>query len=146
MRHLPVFVLILLGACSSGGDGPAPLAANEVSMRDLRWEHRLLVIRPEDVATTESTLAAAADELTDRDMLWFIFSGTDVRTNLEGQPGATLLDELEELLDEAKSEVVLVGKDGGVKRRAERLDLEAVCGLIDTMPMRRREVRERKSD
>jgi hypothetical protein len=46
-------------------------------------------------------------------------------------------------LEGAEPRVVLVGKDGGVKRRlaGERLDLRALFALIDTMPMRREEMR-----
>jgi hypothetical protein len=40
--------------------------------------------------------------------------------------------------------VLLVGKDGGVKLRREgRVKLDEVFSLIDTMPMRQREVREK---
>ena len=41
--------------------------------------------------------------------------------------------------------VVLVGKDGGVKlKRDEYVSLAAVFGLIDSMPMRQNEMRQRK--
>lgn len=44
-------------------------------------------------------------------------------------------------------EVVLIGKDGGVKARANDPDvLEEFLALIDTMPMRRAELRSRVSD
>ena len=36
--------------------------------------------------------------------------------------------------------VLLIGKDGQVKSRSTDLDLEATFGLIDLMPMRRREM------
>jgi hypothetical protein len=40
--------------------------------------------------------------------------------------------------------VILIGKDGGVKLvQEERVSLQAVFDLIDTMPMRRREMRQR---
>ena len=40
--------------------------------------------------------------------------------------------------------VILVGKDGGEKlRRYEPVDLQEIFALIDAMPMRRREMRER---
>jgi hypothetical protein len=40
--------------------------------------------------------------------------------------------------------VLLIGKDGGVKLRAEEpLPAAEFFALIDTMPMRRREMRER---
>lgn len=40
--------------------------------------------------------------------------------------------------------LILVGKDGGEKlRRHEPVDLSGIFALIDSMPMRRREMRER---
>jgi len=40
--------------------------------------------------------------------------------------------------------LLLVGKDGGVKlTRNEPVALDEICALVDRMPMRRREMRER---
>ncbi|MEM9420058.1 MAG: DUF4174 domain-containing protein [Planctomycetota bacterium] len=48
-------------------------------------------------------------------------------------------------IDESQTfAVLLVGKDTGVKlRRAQPVAMDEVFGLIDSMPMRRREMRER---
>ena len=40
--------------------------------------------------------------------------------------------------------VTLIGKDGGVKYRISHLDLQQVFNIIDSMPMRAREMRERE--
>jgi hypothetical protein len=37
--------------------------------------------------------------------------------------------------------MLLIGKDGGVKSREPSLDLDAIFGRIDAMPMRIREMR-----
>ena len=39
-------------------------------------------------------------------------------------------------------QLLLLGKDGGVKLRSSTASLEDVFSLIDTMPMRRREMRD----
>ena len=39
-------------------------------------------------------------------------------------------------------QLLLIGKDGGVKKRTSTVSLEEVFSLIDTMPMRRREMRD----
>lgn len=40
--------------------------------------------------------------------------------------------------------LILVGKDGGVKlTRNEPIALDRIFALVDSMPMRRREIRER---
>ena len=41
-------------------------------------------------------------------------------------------------------QLLLIGKDGGVKKRTSTVSLEEVFSLIDTMPMRRREMRDSK--
>ena len=47
-------------------------------------------------------------------------------------------------LNEDVFSVILIGKDGGVKlRSAEPVSAEAIFGLIDGMPMRQREMRNR---
>ncbi|WP_202405758.1 MULTISPECIES: DUF4174 domain-containing protein [Halomonadaceae] len=51
----------------------------------------------------------------------------DVRKTLSAQP------------DDVS--VVLIGKDGGVKQRSRGLDVAGIFSLIDTMPMRQREMR-----
>ena len=39
------------------------------------------------------------------------------------------------------SRVLLIGKDGGVKLRGDELDVQRIFDLIDTMPMRIREMK-----
>lgn len=38
-------------------------------------------------------------------------------------------------------EVILIGKDGGIKSRFDRVDLKAIFSDIDAMPMRQNEMR-----
>ena len=46
----------------------------------------------------------------------------------------------------AEFRAVLVGKDGSVKlSRAEPVPPEEICALVDTMPMRQRELRQRSN-
>lgn len=68
-----------------------------------------------------------------------------VRGNDEGEAQGTLT-ELARLrsAEHPDFEVVLIGKDGGVKARtSDSSALEDFLGLIDTMPMRRAEVRSK---
>jgi hypothetical protein len=47
-------------------------------------------------------------------------------------------------VSEEETTMILVGKDGGDKlRTSEIVDLEQIFSLIDTMPMRRQEMRQR---
>lgn len=46
---------------------------------------------------------------------------------------------------EGQFAVILIGKDGGEKlRRLEHVPIETIFALIDTMPMRRREMQDRE--
>jgi len=67
------------------------------------------------------------------------------RTDEERETHAALL-ELARLRSAERSdfEMVLIGKDGGVKARTYELNaLEDFLALIDTMPMRRAEIQSR---
>ena len=51
--------------------------------------------------------------------------------------------QLREALQIDGFEIVLIGKDGGVKLRSKTpLDVETLYAVIDAMPMRRREMRD----
>jgi len=74
---------------------------------------------------------------------------TDVTSNSEQSTAGGLLEELASLRGEGRPdfEVVLIGKDGGVKARTSDAGaLDEFLTLIDTMPMRRAEMRSRASD
>ncbi|AOS97711.1 hypothetical protein AUP74_02303 [Microbulbifer aggregans] len=113
------------------------------SLDQLQWKNRILLVR----AATETDGAArelreAEAGVTDRDMVWFIVAARNiVQTNY---PGALAEDFADKLLEgyfpQAGDNVVLIGKDGGVKHRAPELNLENVFSLIDAMPMRKQEI------
>ena len=116
-----------------------------------QWKNRLLlVMAPNDsdprLVAMEKRLSASKDDVRDRDMLTIRlleagFSGRadrplsraevqTLRQRYGAKPGGF--------------SVILIGKDGGVKLvQEEQVSLQAVFDLIDTMPMRRREMRQR---
>ncbi|MDJ0367867.1 DUF4174 domain-containing protein [Hymenobacter sp. H14-R3] len=120
---------------------PPGLAA---TLRASRWQHRLLLIGAPtagqaDFQTQKELLAGAAKGLADRDFQvlevpYDQLSPADRQcwTQQLGQP-------LREFV------VVLVGKDGGVKRTsAKPLPAADFFGTVDKMPMRRQERRDKK--
>jgi hypothetical protein len=134
--------------------GISPLAATSVNdFSNYRWKHRLLFIFAP--STTDATflaldkhLAQSAPEIEDRDMIIFrIFKNSPSR--LADRPLQSV--EAEALrrrfgIAADKFTVVLVGKDGGVKWVAHRdVDLHSIFNLIDSMPMRRQEMRDNPS-
>lgn len=119
-------------------------------VREARWEHRLLayvVTSEEERTAVEGALAAAKEEMADRDLLLVNLGEIELRGF-----DALVLDSAEkgawrELweLDMETSRFVLVGKDGGAKAfQKGGLDVALFFDLIDTMPMRRAEMRSRE--
>jgi hypothetical protein len=127
-----------------------------------RWKNRpLIVFAPSDeddrYGTQTGNLRRMGEELADRDMVVIHgFAGAGrgaVQSFVESlsggewqrQPVAPGAEQ--ELRDRYGSgsefEVILVGKDGGVKLRSdEPVAAEELFALIDSMPMRRREMQE----
>lgn len=98
--------------------------------------HRLVVVvgRPNDPRTTQqrATLEHDADALRERDVV------------IQDITPEAARHERPELGVKSKAvfEVLLVGKDGDVKLRRETLvAVSEIIALIDTMPMRRNEMR-----
>ncbi len=117
---------------------PPGLAA---ALRAARWQHRLLLIGAPtaanaDFQTQKKWLTAAAAGLAERDLQvreisYDQLSPADRRT-WTGQLGQPL----------TRFSVVLIGKDGGVKRASPRpLPPADFFRTVDKMPMRRQEMR-----
>ena len=114
------------------------------NLGDHRWENRLILVQaaPETEGAVD-VLREARVEINDRDIIWFVNTGSGLVSNQATVSGGVERD-VTDLLDKARSEdrVLLIGKDGGIKSREPSLNLEGVFRQIDAMPMRRREMRE----
>ncbi len=129
----------------------ATTAAQANPLSQFRWKHRPLLIFATDAddpnaQKTRRALDDSACELQDRDMLigWILEHGE--RRLGESSIDSTMADALRSRLRirEGDFAAVLIGKDGGVKARyAKAPDLSEVFSLIDGMPMRRSEMRQR---
>ena len=132
---------------------PPTAATSEIDLSDYRWKHRLLFIFAP--STTDATflaldkrLAQTALEIEDRDMIIFrIFenspSWVSDRPLLPGDDEAI---RRRFGIETGRFTLVLIGKDGGVKLLAHRdADLQSIFNLIDSMPMRQQEMREKGS-
>ncbi len=129
----------------------ATFAADPVAAYDLsqhQWHHRLLVlIAPEsddpDLTAKQTEMALRRDAVLDRDLRVLQLlpeSGFVEGSALPADAVARLREQLNVAPDDRL--VILIGKDGGEKRRAElRTELRTIFQQIDAMPMRRDEVR-----
>jgi hypothetical protein len=112
-----------------------PYAAEErpADLADLRWENRPVLIFAEDRDDPQlreqlDRLGRAQAALVERRVAILLDTGEDTALRRRFEPeGFT---------------VILIGLDGGEKLRRERVTMPSeIVSLIDTMPMRRREMR-----
>lgn len=121
------------------------LEAPPAAMKDFTWKHRLLLVLTDgkDSAALAQVLEKARIDIDDRDLLWFFANGVSVTTNYRGPLPPELQSPAIQAFgkgSETGTEVILIGKDGGVKYRSPKLDLAEIFARIDSMPMRRTEM------
>ena len=137
-------------------DGPFELEVARIasytpepfSLSDYRWEKRVLVIgAPDDshehLAAQRQAVALTGHEFDDRDMV-LVTLLEDGHSSAGGRAlspaeAATIRDSLG--LQSGSFALRLIGKDGSVKlARDSATAMDDIYALIDTMPMRRREM------
>ncbi|MDG4667193.1 DUF4174 domain-containing protein [Mycobacterium sp. 236(2023)] len=137
-----IIVVLLVGAWFGSG------AASAAELGDYRWERRpLLVFAPTErdpqLVETVRRIEASRCEFASRDMVVGLVV-TEGSSALDGQvidaaQSQRLRDQF--AIDDDAFTVLLIGKDGGEKRRVSDVpDLQAIYALIDGMPMRSREM------
>ena len=122
-----------------------------MDLSQFKWENRLLFLFAEDsndplFKNLQSQIRAQKTEVDDRDLIVF-----EVPAKGPARMGTTPLDRQQ--ADSIRNHfditsngfsLILVGKDGGIKlKREDHVDLSAVFGLIDSMPMRQNEMRQK---
>ena len=124
--------------------------AVDLRIDDYAWSHRPLVVfaaseDAHELAEQRKRLQGAEAALKDRDMVVIEVIGREAGT-VDGQPlSDAAVAHLVERYDPSTNafEVLLIGKDTGVKlRRGEPVTTETLFELIDSMPMRQREMRK----
>ena len=114
-------------------------------LSQLQWKKRvvLLFLNDENKDVVQM-LKHQEMELIDRHIAWFVIDGTQVHSNYDGDISQSFVSSLKEMrskIDETKSQqVILIGKDGGIKDKNDTLDFQGLYALIDGMPMRRSEM------
>ena len=112
-------------------------------LSDYQWKKRLILVQASDENAGEiEMLRSAWAGIDDRDVVWFVNTGSEVVSNQQSLSNG-LESDIKTLLEGGRSDerVLLIGKDGGIKSREARLDLNAIFCRIDAMPMRMREMR-----
>lgn len=138
--------LCLVGLISLG-----LVATDTITLDDLTWKNRvLMVFPPEDTESVADFCWEVPDtvlvEFEERDLLYFVFGDSLLSNSLyQFEPGYAGNLRAQYTLGSKKLCWVLIGKDGGSKmrREGELPDWKELLAVIDAMPMRAREMRER---
>ena len=124
MRQL-IFILFCLASLSSFGQ----------DLSEYRWKNRLIILVSTESNTEQLKLLKEVEkQLKERDILV-----------LEKYPDANDLESLG--IKNNFEGVLLIGKDGGIKlQRPFIVEPQVIFDLVDSMPMRKSEMRRKHND
>ena len=124
------------------------MADQTVALDSLQWKHRVLLLpKVQEGNSGPVDWPSERKALLDRDLVLFRAEQGDYRQLFPKPSSPTRLELPKKIQKKASGRVTLIGKDGGVKRHwtSEFPELPAeVFALIDSMPMRQREMRREK--
>ena len=142
-------LLVLIVLVFTGGKAMAIEEQLLSDIKDLQWEKRVILLKTDEQSFPdfERLLKNQREAIIDRHVTWLIFNENRIATNYTGP----LAEELKKKLmndyfdnSSSRNEIVLIGKDGGVKLRTDTLNPDEIFGLIDSMPMRKQEMTEKR--
>lgn len=124
-----------------------PLHSNPQPLEAFEWKFRLILVRTtaEERSEILDNLSKHRAGIEERHILWFVMVGDAVESNYKD----SLPDDLTAKVEQAgywkgSEAALLIGKDGGIKARQKALNLATLFDRIDSMPMRRAEMREQE--
>ena len=125
--------------------------AQAMDLSRYQWKNRLLFVFAPDrsypmYTALHNSLAAQAAEVADRDLVVFEVLDSDRSSTNKDIIDPETARRLREKFDVDRGDyaVILVGKDGGTKlKRQGRTALKDIFALIDSMPMRQEEMRQK---
>ena len=122
-----------------------------MDLSQFQWKNRLLFLFAPNRShplfdVLQKSIATQQAEVADRDLVIFeiLESGTSRldTSDLDPQVAQSLRDKFD--VSPGRFAVILVGKDGGIKlNQQDETRLDDIFGLIDSMPMRREEMRQK---
>jgi hypothetical protein len=111
------------------------------NLHQLQGYHRILLF--DGKALGEQALQNIVQQnnaINERHIVWFCWQDGDIRDNYAGALSPMVKQQIASLLTGNK--VHLIGKDGGSKYLSDTLDLSQIFAIIDSMPMRQREMQK----
>jgi hypothetical protein len=141
---MTVTVLTIASGVHAGGSA--------LDLSQFRWKNRLLFLFAPSPThpffdQLHQSLRAQRAGVKDRDLVVFEILESARSTMNSDALDAHIAQSLREELDVSRGEfaVILMGKDGGIKlRRQSQTKLTDIFALIDAMPMRREEMRQKR--
>ncbi|RBW46611.1 hypothetical protein DS885_07535 [Psychromonas sp. B3M02] len=116
-------------------------AENLNNISELMWKNRvILLLSSDDDKRNQQLFAKYKEAVIDRDLVWFIVQDTQVISNYQGGISMQFVERTKDTFPLNKYRVLLIGKDGGIKLRAQQLDITELISTIDSMPMRQQEM------
>lgn len=111
-------------------------------LKQYQWKQRVLLIHAnENAGAIRLMLDQNQQAINERDLVWFLVSPSGIQSNREQDITPSLQQQITNTLKESPgAAAVLIGKDGSIKGRYSDLNLDVAFGLIDTMPMRKKEM------
>jgi hypothetical protein len=142
-------VCLLALGCTERSARTAPSSSDTADLDDYRWKNRIVLVFTESEGSQAyrefiGAWKSAKEGAEERDLLLFQIVGEGTGKGPFGPLQPAEEDDLRKTFASAGRpfEIVLIGKDGGVKSRSEKAELAELFELIDSMPMRRAEMRE----
>jgi len=133
------YILLLMGILMSGFSVSAETRLQDINQ--LAWKNRIiLVLSGVNDARYESLFEEYDDEIKDRDVVWFILKDDQVVTNYAHKLTSDFISRTKNQFPIEKEKMLLIGKDGDIKARGEKLDLNLLFEEIDSMSMRKAEI------
>ncbi len=112
-------------------------------LSSLRWQNRIVMLNNiEHQDAVLRSIENQQDEIKDRDIIWFMLSGHAVQSNYVGDLAEDFAALLRDQYQLSAGQVILIGKDGGLKSSFDGINLNAIFSDIDAMPMRQREMQQ----
>ncbi len=132
-------VIVCILACSNG----AVYSQTLERLSSLKWINRIVVINePRNIDEILPLLENNQHEIEERDIVWFILTAENTRSNYLGDLADKFSKRVQNQYGLAQGQVILIGKDGGLKSSFEGINLSAIFFDIDAMPMRQQEMKK----
>jgi hypothetical protein len=125
--------------------------AMPMDLSKFQWKNRLLLIFAPDENDSlfkklQSEIITQEAEVEDRDLIIFELFGLGSSRMNRALLDQSKVDSIRRhfSVPQRSFRVILIGKDGGIKlKRNGQIDLETIFELIDSMPMRKDEIRQK---